>query len=503
MASVSDTLSYAKKFSGYDYNKMVKAGMRSGNPNFWCADFVAFVLSKKGVKTGLGSSSQQFINMSGWHSVSSGYSPKKGDVFVLKNKSNSGGHTGFVTSDGYPFKTIEGNSGGKVRTGSYNKGGTGNQQLLGFWTPQYSNSNSNSSSSSSSKKKELSSKKIVSVSGAEGIKKQLFNADGLLEHKDYYELYIKNSEGTIFRPAVQDGVQWSTGRTGTPGRLSFSVFKDNVISFKEGDAVLFKVAGDGVFYGYVFTKQRSKNETIQVTAYDQLRYFANKDTYIFTKKRADEMLTMIANDYKLVLGNIDNTKYVIPTQIEDNSTLFDIIETAIETTYKNIGARYLLFDDFGSLQLKSVKDFVFNLMISDETIEDYSYSSSIDKDTYNRIELYKDTDSGSREIKVYQDGNSISSWGMLKYTASYGDDDKPDTLGKQLLENYNRVSRKLSVKNVFGDIRVRAGSQIYVKLNIGDVNLECYMMVDSATHTFKGDRYTMDLTLIKQNMFSA
>ena len=31
MASVSDTLSYAKKFSGYDYNKMVKAGMRSGN----------------------------------------------------------------------------------------------------------------------------------------------------------------------------------------------------------------------------------------------------------------------------------------------------------------------------------------------------------------------------------------------------------------------------------------------------------------------------------------
>ena len=158
----------------------------------------------------------------------------------------------------------------------------------------------------------------------------------------------------------------------------------------------------------------------------------------------------------------------------------------------------MLFDDFGSLQLKSVKDFVFNLMISDETIEDYSYSSSIDKDTYNRIELYKDTDSGSREIKVYQDGNAISSWGMLKYTASYGDDDKPDTLGKQLLENYNRVSRKLSVKNVFGDIRVRAGSQIYVKLNIGDVNLECYMMVDSATHTFKGDRYTMDLTLIKQ-----
>ena len=47
MASVSDTLSYAKKFRGYDYNKMVKAGMRSGNPNFWCADFVAFVLSKK------------------------------------------------------------------------------------------------------------------------------------------------------------------------------------------------------------------------------------------------------------------------------------------------------------------------------------------------------------------------------------------------------------------------------------------------------------------------
>ena len=44
------------------------------------------------------------------------------------------------------------------------------------------------------------------------------------------------------------------------------------------------VNGKTVFYGFVFTKQRDKTNgggVIRCTAYDQIRYLKNKDTYVY------------------------------------------------------------------------------------------------------------------------------------------------------------------------------------------------------------------------------
>ena len=46
----------------------------------------------------------------------------------------------------------------------------------------------------------------------------------------------------------------------------------------------FRFNGANVFYGYVFKKSRSDNRLIKVTAYDQLRYFKNKDTISYVNK---------------------------------------------------------------------------------------------------------------------------------------------------------------------------------------------------------------------------
>ena len=41
------------------------------------------------------------------------------------------------------------------------------------------------------------------------------------------ELYIGNIDGTkVYQPAVQEGIEWSTERSGTPGKLTFKVMKD-------------------------------------------------------------------------------------------------------------------------------------------------------------------------------------------------------------------------------------------------------------------------------------
>ena len=99
------------------------------------------------------------------------------------------------------------------------------------------------------------------------------------------ELLIQNGK-TIYFPSVQDGIQLELERKNVPGKLTFSVVKDDLINFTEGNAVSLKVDGKGVFYGFVFSKQRDKGNTIKVVAYDQLRYLKNKDTYVYSNKTA-------------------------------------------------------------------------------------------------------------------------------------------------------------------------------------------------------------------------
>ena len=54
---------------------------------------------------------------------------------------------------------------------------------------------------------------------------------------------IIQSGGTILYPIVEEGISLSWDRKGSPGKLKFSVVKDSVLSFQEGDAVKLSVDG--------------------------------------------------------------------------------------------------------------------------------------------------------------------------------------------------------------------------------------------------------------------
>lgn len=135
------------------------------------------------------------------------------------------------------------------------------------------------------------------------------------------ELLIGNESGTkAYLPAVEEGIEWTTERKSTPGKLTFKVLKDDVLDFSEGSAVRLKADGDEIFFGFVFKQQRAKEQIITVTAYDQLRYLKNKDTIVYENKTADQFLRMIAADYALNVGVLENTGYVIGSRVEENTT---------------------------------------------------------------------------------------------------------------------------------------------------------------------------------------
>lgn len=317
------------------------------------------------------------------------------------------------------------------------------------------------------------------------------------------ELFIAGETGEeIYIPAVEDGIEWSTERWGVPGKLTFRVLADDILSFSEGSAVQLRVDGVKVFFGFVFTQKRDKENRISVTAYDQLRYLKNKDTYVYENQTASEVIKMIVADFSLNAGEIEDTGYVIAERSEMDTSLFDIIQNALDITLVNTRQMFILYDDFGSLTVKNIASmYVQNdngtyLMIDEDTGENFEYTSSIDSSTYNKIKLvYDNEESGKREVYIAQDGANMNRWGILQYHDTLSEGENGGAKAEALLSLYDKKTRNLRITNAFGDIRVRAGSMLVVSLNLGDMRVENFMLVEKVKHTFKNGEHFMDLTL--------
>ena len=307
-------------------------------------------------------------------------------------------------------------------------------------------------------------------------------------------LTIQNG-GRVFSPPVEEGIKIEWERTGSPGKMTFTTIKSPNMSFSEGDVVRFYYDNKPVFQGYVFTKKRDREGQIEVTCYDQIRYLKNKYTYVFEKKTATQIIKALCKDFGLKTGSMDNTAYVIPSIAEENKAALDIVLDVLEDTLLNTGNMYVLYDNFGELTLKNVSNMTSNTLIDKETAENFDYSSSIDDETYNSIVLYYKGD--DEKIKLYTASNAstIKQWGTLRYFEEVKNPTIGQNKANSLLKLYNKKTRELKITGAFGSTEVRGGTLIPVKLNLGDIVTNNFMLVEKVTHKFDKDHYTMDLTL--------
>ena len=324
-----------------------------------------------------------------------------------------------------------------------------------------------------------------------------------------FELMIKN-EDKLYIPVVSDGVKWTTNRKCSPGKLTFTVIKDGVIKLTEGDHVRLTVDNKGLFFGYVFTQKRDKKQQIEVTASDQLRYLSNKDTYVYKNKTASDVIKMVAADFNLNLGTIDQTEFTIEQRVESDTSLFDVIYNALDLEFSHKKKLYVLFDDFGKLTLKSLDNMKVDIMIDAVTGENFDYSTSIDEGTFNVVKYAYGSNkpAGTKVVFAppvrFENGKRVFSesqkqWGILQYflkeTGVVKNEAQAQEKANALLSLYNVKTRRLKITKALGDVRVRAGSLVYVKLDLGDVEVKKYMWVEQCEHTFNESEHWMDLTL--------
>ncbi|MDE7281908.1 MAG: hydrolase [Ruminiclostridium sp.] len=317
------------------------------------------------------------------------------------------------------------------------------------------------------------------------------------------ELLIGTEDGKgAFMPAAESA-EWQTEISGSAGKLTCNILCDRAFEISEGVPIRFKADGKRIFFGYVFGKTAGADGRMRLVCYDQIRYLLNKDTYVYEGKTASQLLTLIAEDFSLRIGSVEDSKYVIPYRVEENSMLLDMIENAIELTYHNSGKRYVLYDEFGRLCFREITSVYGGgrcLLIGGGSGEELSVVSSIDKGVYNKVKLfYNSRKSGSRDIYTAYDSKNAKKWGVLQYTGSLKEGENGQAKAEELLKLYGGKNFKVEVKGAFGDTDLRAGCAAAVSRKVfrgmGGEDKDRYMLAERVVHRFSGQGHFMDIVL--------
>jgi hypothetical protein len=310
------------------------------------------------------------------------------------------------------------------------------------------------------------------------------------------EVTIVIGTGTeAYIPVLLDGVLWTTDCKGTPGRLDFKLLNTPDLDIEEGNHVRLKIGDRDLFYGFVFLMS-CDGDIVNITAYDQLRYLKNKDTIIYKNMKADGLIKMIGEQFKLRVGELSDTGFVIAKRIEDDQTLIDMIKTALDITLRNTGKLFVLYDDFGKIALKNIEEMQLDILIDEESASSFSFKSSIDSGTYNQIKLARSNEkTGKRDIYIAKDSEKQNAWGILQYYGKLQEGENGSAKADALLKLYNKKNKSYSVKKAFGDLSVRGGSSVIVYLDIGIAKLEVRMVVDRVRHSFSNGEHFMDMDL--------
>lgn len=284
-------------------------------------------------------------------------------------------------------------------------------------------------------------------------------------------------------------------------KFTFSVMKDESITFNQGDAVSVKYDGSVIFYGYVFSKSRDKDEIIRVVAYDQMRYLKNRRSYTRGSMRLDEVIKKIANDNSMRTGEFDSANIILPAVACDNVSLLDVMVKACKDARRISGKRYIVYDAGGYINLKNEDNLTAEVQIDSSQIENYVYTDSIDSGVYNMISLYNDTPRlNLREIVNVCDKENMEKWGTLILSKKATDINSAEEEAEKLLEEYNRINREIVLKGAIGNVLIFPGVWLWVTLTAGDLALDGYVRCIKAEHIFEKNLYTVNLYIDGSDM---
>ncbi len=317
---------------------------------------------------------------------------------------------------------------------------------------------------------------------------------------------IKDKVGYDISDVVQK-VTWS-GRKNSPARsLQLQILDDpelgeanrTGIDVYTGNHIIFMEDNTELFRGLVMRQSRTQDRTLTVVAYDSAIYLSNNmDSFKYKKKTLTNIFLDICKRFGLSKGEVAQVSYKIPTLVQVNTTLYDIICMALSQTYYATGDRYYIISKGGQLHLLKRREQITKLVLETGqegspygNLTNYSYAKDI-TNTRTRLKL------------ISQKGKTITQWADQDLESKIGvmqEVQVPDeslkkkklkTMVVTMLDELKMPAESLDV-TAFGISSIYSGMAIYV--SIPEIGIGRTFYVDADTHTWDGDYHTMRLTL--------
>lgn len=296
-------------------------------------------------------------------------------------------------------------------------------------------------------------------------------------------------------------VKWTTDIDFSAGQLDFEIAeKDDGFAIRNGDVVFFDWDGKQIFKGFVFKFDFKKGAKYSVTAYDAMRYFKSSDSIVFSVSTLAQRFTRICKYLGVPHRVIKAPKHKLISEVDDNKSYFNMLQSSIQQIYNATGERYFLRDNYGVIELRQYPYMQLDMIVGDQSmLTDYTFSQSIEQ-TANVVKVAKSsTTIGQKKISTEQaQGKSVGKWGKLVYMTQSTkklNDAQLRKLAQQELKNRNQQQTKLSITAI-GNTDLQAGNSVIINIKeLRDIHVGAKRyLIKKAVHTFGSD-YTVDLEM--------
>jgi len=298
-----------------------------------------------------------------------------------------------------------------------------------------------------------------------------------------------------------ESVKWE-GHSEKPNRTLTLNFKNTddgrykAFAVNNGEAIQYYVDNKRIFIGVVFATDINDSGEMTVTCYDRNYYTLKSNaTRQFKNKKASDIVKLIAKDFDIPVGTIEDTGYVIPKLILRNKSLYEMMLKAITLTYKQTGKRFFFGNEDGKLTLMQHKNNVTPwILAAGSNLTSANYSISME-DTKTQVYV-----TGGKDNKLTHTTKSVSSQKLFGIMQHYEEMDEKATKSQvkqraeTLLKELNVLNDQASVSAI-GILDVVTGCGVYVREPMTELAGGYYVTSDS--HTFSDGKHEMKLEISK------
>ena len=246
----------------------------------------------------------------------------------------------------------------------------------------------------------------------------------------------------------------------------------------------------------VYSRERkSEQGTIAYDAYDDLRHLVkSKITRNFKNTTAEAITKSICSELKVSTGTIAKTGINIKKLVAESETGYAIMIKAYRKASKSTKEKYMPYMVGQKLSVIKKGELVSGFTLGDDcNITDASYAENIE-DIVNRVRIYNDK---GKRIGEVENKASVEKYGIFQEVYTKEEDVQATAAAKAMLQG---KTKEASIE-ALGNVKCISGYAVKIKDKA--TGLSGKFWIESDTHTWQDNTYTMQLDLAFKNLMDS